>query len=315
MPDLTFNDMIQEMFKYYNAKDYVNALAVLDREGSRFPERAAHTYYNRACMISMQNQPADAIRVLREAADKGFWYTEHQLREDADLASLQGNPEFEELVACFRDRVAALQAQIKPECLDFAPKTTAPYPLVLALHGNASNAAETQDFWKPVVGSGWLLGVLQSSQLGFTKDNFIWDDEATSMREVQQHLGDLRQKYDVDTRRVVIGGFSMGGRITTLLGLTQPFPIKGFIGIGPYLTGKMDELAAQLDKGVPADLRVYLIVGDQDHECYPDTIKFADLLKAHHIPYKLKVYPGMAHVYPPDFAQVAVEALQFITAS
>src|SRR5579871_4555863 len=99
MGDRTYNDMTRDFFERYNAKDYTGALEILTREGPNFPEQAALTTYNRACVLSLQNQLPETLAVLRQAVDKGYWYSEKMLREDADFTALKGNPDFESLIS------------------------------------------------------------------------------------------------------------------------------------------------------------------------------------------------------------------------
>jgi hypothetical protein len=312
MPDLTYQQMNDQFFERYNDKDYAGALSILNEKGDQFPEQAPYVYYNRACMYGVQNCVPEALGILQQAAAQGFWYREQQLRQDTDLAALQTVPEFEQLVERFNIQYQAIQTEAQAKCFVSKPANDGPYPVVLAMHGNNSNAGLDEPSWKSVVENGWLLGALQSSQIGMTRNAFIWDNEEISTKDVLQHFGELQQNYAVDQKRVVIGGFSMGGGMATLLGLTQP-AIKGFIGVGPYVDGKLEKLEPQLDSARERGVRAYLLIGDQDDGCYPGTLKLAEMLKAHGIPYQLKVYPGMAHVYPPDFAQVVLDALKFIT--
>ncbi len=317
MDGKTFDEMIRAFFEKYNAKDYAGALDILNQEAANFPEQAALVTYNQACMLGVQALVPEALTVLRQAADRGYWYDEPTLRQDADLASLQGIPEFETLVGRFKALYEAKQGQTFTTRLTIEPTAgaTKPYPLLLALHGNQSNADVTLNYWKPAADAGWLVGVLQSSQIGFTGTTFVWNDEARSLQDVAQHRTKLMQAYAVDPQRIVVGGFSAGGRIATLLGLTQPFPVQGFIGVAPYLAGKLEEWQPHIAAAAERGTRVYLIIGDNDNaDGYNDTLRLAEMLKAANVPYQLKVYPGMAHTYPPDFDKVLVEALEFISA-
>jgi dienelactone hydrolase len=316
MGDRTFNDMTRDFFQHYGEKDYAGALEILNREAADFPEQAGLITYNQACMLGAQNLVTESLAVLHQAADKGYWYDSATLHQDVDFATLLGNPEFEALAVRFQALFDAKQSQTFTTRTTIAPTNgaIAPYPLLLGLHGNQSNAAITSQYWEPAAKAGWLVGVLQSSQIGFTATTFVWNDEARSLKDVEQNHAELMQANQVDPARAVVGGFSAGSRMAVQLGLTQPFPIQGVIALGPYLAGKLDEWQALLPAVAERGTRFYLIVGDNDHPAYEDSIRFTEMLKAANVPHQIKVYPGMAHVYPPDFDSVLLEALAFIVA-
>jgi hypothetical protein len=102
-------------------------------------------------------------------------------RQDADLQPLQGMPEFEQRLEVCRQRQAAAQAAAQPFLVVLQPGRLAPpaagYPLLLALHGNNQNARAALDSWRPAVAEGWLVALLQSSQVGGT-DAYVWTGSA-----------------------------------------------------------------------------------------------------------------------------------------
>jgi serine/threonine-protein kinase len=58
--------------------------------------------YNLGCWTALQGKRAEALRHLRDAVEHGFANAAH-MEQDPDLASLQGDPEFQELVAAARE--------------------------------------------------------------------------------------------------------------------------------------------------------------------------------------------------------------------
>jgi predicted esterase len=313
MSELTPSEVIAAFFEHYNVKDYAAALAVLETSGARFIDQAPLILYNRACIKSLTHHPAEALADLRMALDKGFWYSGRQLREDADFATLQNLPEFQALVTESNKRYETAKATSKPERIVLMPTTPPPYPVLMALHGNMNSAADSEAFWKPAVAVGWLVALLQSSQVGFTTNVFIWDDEAKSLAEIQQHENELHQAYALDAARLVVGGFSYGGGIATRIGLTHPRPPRGFIAVAPYLPGGLDELTPHIPAARDRGVRAYLVVGDKDDGNYENTLKLAEQFEQHKLPYQIKAYPGVRHHVPTDFGTVLIEALNFIT--
>jgi acetyl esterase/lipase len=186
--------------------------------------------------------------------------------------------------------------------------------LLLTLHGNNSDATSTSARYTAAANAGWLVANLQSSQLGLTDTTYEWNNHEQSIADVTQHRAELLEAYPVDEQRVVVSGFSMGGQIASLLGVSSQFPLKGVIGVGTYLGDQQEDWAPQIAAVAERGLRVYLLVGDKDDGCYPGTLRLAEMLRAANVPCELKVYPGMGHVYPPDFDEMLVTALNFINA-
>src|SRR5260221_2221463 len=233
----TYEELTRDFFGHYNNKEYAAALDLLVKEADQFPEMAALTTFNKICMLSVQNCVPEALALFREAGKRGYFYVAKMLREDADLAVLQGNPDFEQLFGEFKARFETAQAQSTPDRIVIEPPSTAtaPHPLLLALHGNSNNAARSRRFWEPAAKAGWLTAVLQSSQLGMTNGAFAWNDEAKSTHEIEQHRVELDSRYSIDPKRVVIGGFS-GGSGLRAAGCVHPNPgPRSVLGFGALI--------------------------------------------------------------------------------
>ncbi len=205
-----------------------------------------------------------AIQVFEQALADGFWCDPQMLREDEDLASLQGLPEFERLAAICQQHYEAAQALARPELALVQPEgQDGSFPLLLALHGNSRNIANSIDFWRPAIAQGWLLAVPQSSQTVWP-DAFVWNDRDRAVSEIQQHDAALAAQYPIDRSRVVVGGFSMGGGLAIWLPVSGAIEARGFVAVAPYLPDAQS-LAPLLD--AQPSLRGYIIVGENDAAC------------------------------------------------
>jgi dienelactone hydrolase len=147
-----------------------------------------------------------------------------------------------------------------------------------------------------------------------SSDTARWDEEEWATRDVQYHYREIMDQQSIDPERVAIGGFSMGGRQALMLGLTGAIQVKGVIALGPALGESLDGWMSYLEAAKKSKLRVSLIVGDMDHPpfIYHPTLRLAEVLNQHEIPCQLKVYPGMKHEFPPDFAEILPEMLAWI---
>lgn len=307
----TWDELSAEIMRLYEAKRYADADALLVANGGQFPDRQASILYTRLCFAALLGETQRALALLEEAVAQGYWFRSTQLREDPDLASLQGNPKFERLAALSFAREEEAQADAEPIMAVAQPSRGAPpYPTLIALHGNNTSTELTLPFWKSAAGSGFLTAIPQSTQAGGV-NKFVWDDAGQAEQDIKGYFETLKHEHPVDAGRVSLGGFSMGGRVACWLALTRKIPVRGFIGVGPWLKG-FEAWEPQFAAAAKAGLRGYLIVGDRDPGCYEGTLALHQMLEAYGVPCRLKVYPGLRHVYPPDFDAALAEALEFI---
>ena len=82
--------LAERVFTAYANEDFAAALSAAEEGARRFPERDVHTTYWRACLHARLGDPDAAVRVLREAVERGRWWSSEMLRGDQDLGALQG---------------------------------------------------------------------------------------------------------------------------------------------------------------------------------------------------------------------------------
>jgi pimeloyl-ACP methyl ester carboxylesterase len=313
----TFDTLLSQTYRLYQAADYVQALDLITREGRAFPERAQTWYYWRVCLATRAGQAALALQLFDEALAAGLWFSVTLLRQDSDLQPLQGMPEFEQRLEVCRQRQAAAQAAAWPLLIVLQPggrlSPGAGYPLLLALHGNNQNAHATLDSWRPALAEGWLVASLQSSQVGGT-DAYVWNDRDWAVREIQAGYSALCQTYPVDLERVVVAGFSLGAETAIWLALTATIKARGFIAVGPGgpFTNQPELWAPLIQAGSGLGLRGLVTIGEQDTFSYTGTQALVASLKEGNISCTVRVYPDLGHAFPPDFPQVLAEALASI---
>ena len=320
MSNLTFSDLQVQLFQLYQKGEYGQALDLVTHEASRFPAEAWKVAYWRICMTSLLDETTLALQLLGEALEAGFWYAETQLREDPDLQSLQGLPEFERMVEICRKRHAEAQAQAVPDLITLQPEGRCqaglqPCPLLLALHGNHRTAENSLGFWRPAVSMpfGCLLALPKSSQVG-SPDGYVWNDQDQAVREIQEHYATLGEQYAVAPDRVVVAGFSRGAELGIWLALSGTIEARGFIAVGPggpYMN-EPDRWVPLIEASQGRGLRGHLVVGEQDVFCYEGTLALAELFKSRDFPCELEVHPNLGHDFPPGFEQSLRRALMLL---
>jgi predicted esterase len=132
-------------------------------------------------------------------------------------------------------------------------------------------------------------------------DGFHWMDEARARQDVQQQVGELAASHALDPRRLLVGGFSNGGRTALLLPLTGAIRASYVVSIGGALR---DETISTLDweaiRAVPMP-RVLLLVGERDDPVKTRLTEQAAIFSEHGLAVDLQVIPNLGHSIPPDF--------------
>ena len=316
MSELDFSPTRIQLMQLYNQGDYVSALYLLEREAARFPQQSI-MYHWQMCLAARADEPTKAMAAFREALAQGYGYPVSLLREDEDLHSLQGTPEFEELVAVSLERYAAAETSVKPELLVVPPEGEAamsPAPLLIGLHGNSQNARVAADDWRDLHQRGWMLALPQSGEL-LTSDAYMWNDFSRDATDVMELCHNLLQDRSIDPERVILGGFSAGGGLAIQLAVSGGIAARGFLVVGPYLRD-FEALTPYLDSARANGVRGYVIMGLQENatglELIPKTVAF---LQEHGIPCELEEHSNLGHAFPPDFAASLDKALTFLLPS
>ncbi len=309
-----FFDYQSRLFRLYGERNYEEALQVAEEAGRRFPDRVGRTIYWRACLLCRLGRAEEALQLLQDGLKKGHWWGIPQLTEDADLAPLKNQPEFQEIVRECERRMEAAQAQANPQLKVIEPSggSAAQSPLLIALHWAGGNAEDFAGYWQAALKEGWLLALPQSSQMCY-EDGFWWADRDKGKREVLWAVKKIKESYVFDPHKVVLAGASQGGTLAMLLALEGAIPSRGFLSVVPGLREEtLQQLLALLDSA-PRELRGWLITGARDY-CADLTRRLHEEAVQRGFPWKLLIEPDMGHEFPRDFDANLREALMFLLA-
>lgn len=277
---------------------------MLDQSAPAFaePAAAASIVFWQTCFLTLLGRTNEALETLEAGLQRGFWWAEQRLRHDPDLQPLQGLPRLEPIIAVCCARCAEAEHHVHPSRLVVEPVVpTPPFPLLLALHGYDGTAAGTLPAWSPLATHGWLVAALQSSQMAGMA-GYHWSDAARTRQEMRQHCDELAATYPLNLGRLVIGGFSNGGRAALLLAFTRALPVSAVVSVGASLP---DEALGAIDwqardsAGWP---RVLWVVGERDAPVLPRITSQAELFTRHGVAATVEVVPGLGHEVPPDLA-------------
>lgn len=294
----------EALFDAYQAGNYADALSVAERLAVEYPERGGNTYYWRICLCAVTGQRERALQAFEEALKRGVWWAEEQLHSDSDLASLQGDPEFERLVLLSNENHK--QATSNPELFVYQPDGTGPFPLLVALHGRYSSAERDFSSWKSAIDQGWILAMPQSSQPSSSL-SFDWDDRQKALDEIANHFDSLIEKYPVDNNIVALAGFSQGAARAIELVMSGRIKANGFLAVVPSMID-LNELSVWADS---SEARGVLISGGSDPR-YEMFQQINEIFSQKALPLIFENYPEMAHEFPNDFETVLQKGLDFI---
>jgi predicted esterase len=298
-----------------DAGDRAAALAVLADAETALPLHAGHIFSWRAALLAELGRADAALDTLNAALAAGCRYKAEWLRADRRLAPLKGLARFDDVVARAASRYARAQADARPALETLIPTVARPasgYATLIALHGNNSNVAQTEPYWKSAVGLGWLTALPQSSEIGASPNSFTWNDRDRTLSEVEQHLQDLREKSLVDERGVVLAGFSMGALQALALVLTGRFKAAcGVLSVGAYLP-HIREFSPLIESGSAAGIRFYIVVGTNDASGYEGAKQLATELERAKVDVVLDARKDLGHDYPLDMDETLRRALTFV---
>ena len=311
----TYAELNNQMILHFQNKEYQQALDLISLEGVRFPTERLLVDYWMMCSAARLDNRALVYQVAEKCLSDGLWYGEMMWRMTPSFQGLQGDADFERIVAASQ----ALQEKDNPSkeqvVLKYLPeKISDRSPVLIALHGNQNTASSTLPFWQSALSKGYVLAVPQSSQPIF-KDAFIWDDLDTSFAEIKACYEALKKELGFDNRQIILAGHSMGGLVAIQTALTDEVHVRGLVVNGPALP--FGDAQDELDKLLPSvrerGLRAYFIIGEKDVDIEQDEIRaFVSKLKSAGIACELEMVPGTTHNYDPAYDEALMCALDFV---
>jgi predicted esterase len=311
-----FYKFYNELIADYQQKAYDKVLNRLDEEGGEFPDMEWALRYLQADIAACRGEDGLALTILDGMMAEGLWMPDPAW-DDRVFDKLREQKGFQDL----RQKSDVLRQQAQsgtfPEMLVSVPTQTEDrnIPLLIAMHGNNSTNEAIADYYRPAVSWGWLLALPRSSRV-FSPGAYSWyrGDVELAEQEIRDHISTLKKAYRIDTSRVAISGFSLGGELAILLALQHE--AKGFIAIAPGGPRMRDVSLWEpwIEKAKGTGLRGCILLGEQDNpDLVSGTRKLVDRLNQLGIDCRMDSFPVLAHEYPEDFPVRLKKMLDFIT--
>jgi pimeloyl-ACP methyl ester carboxylesterase len=318
MPYATFNLLTAQLIQHFQNQQYAEALELIKAEGDNFPEERLWSDYWKMVSAARVGNRGLVFEVARNSLADELWYGEVLWRQSPSFEPLQGDPEFEQIVAASHEAELRDMPSGEPiVIIKYPSNPSAASPLLIALHGNQSTAERTLPFWESAATDGWVIAIPQSDQAMF-KGAFAWDDLEKSKSYITGQYDALVQHTVFDSKQFFLAGHSMGGLIAIQMALQGLLPVSGFVVNGPAVPflDEPEELDKLLISARDRGLRAYFILGEQDDAINaPEVKNLAEKIRAAGIPCELEMVPGATHDYTSAYDAALRNGLAFIANS
>lgn len=181
-----------------------------------------------------------------------------------------------------------------------------PYPLLVALHGHGGNAEAFHELWKTATDSMNVVLLTPQGEINLDKNIFFsWGNHT---EEIVLSAIDMAGRHiHLNTKKIYLTGFSMGGSLSYQLGLKNPHI---FNGIAP-LCSHFRESLLPVDISVHRSMRIYIGYGEQDS--YLSQAKRANaLFLKNGNPIQFEIYKNTGHDIPEPEIEVLIRIIQFL---
>jgi predicted esterase len=310
-----FEETLREINADFHQGEYTAVLKKAAQAIHSYPDQKPILYYLQICAAARLDQEQDVYSLLNTAHQDGVWYSEWALRETPSLKALVGRPEFEHLIEVSAQLAAAESSSEKTTLVASPPSGSGPFPLLIALHSNASSAEEAVKHWQTLTNSGIMVALPQSRRAAW-KGNYSWQGDDEELNQIVRAAQNLSQDYQIDPERVILAGHSMGGSIAIRLTLSQEIRSRGFVVVGPYLTAENLEDWRELLSSAPKSLRGAILIGEDDDTILLNPIdELINDLQRRDIDVWRQQFPDTGHEFNPAIKSALLAAVQYVLGS
>jgi len=320
-----FLDYRNRLFRYYNESRYSEALAVAREAAAMFPIYDAKTCFWIACLQSRLRNYDEALRTLQDAVKRSVWWPAEVLR-DTYLDPIRDKPEFLTVETdCARLRREQVNKKASPDLMVRLPAgygERKEWPALMVFHQRYGERPELSSApWLPVLSTGMILAVPWSSQV-YAHDGRSWDSLEVSEKDLKWAFSKL-ENYRLDSRNVVVSGFSQGGALSIYSVFKRVIPCRGFVGVAPsdWIIPEYKP-AAERDRPSEAFLSLVeasdfrglggvIMVGDKD-PFFPKIQHLYKVMMKEGLDGGLQIETGLGHEYPENFGDKLRTALDFV---
>ncbi len=320
-------DADEKLAKARVALAHAKKLMDLDDKNPRILSVWSLTNYNVACMHSLKKDADAAFFYLGRAVDAGGFGRpiKDSIENDSDFDNIRKDDRYDDLInrakapAAPRQRRSDPEPEPKEETVDPAWKVTLPKkhdaskasPLIVALHHYHGNMDSTTDRWRKAADEVGAILLTPQGTVSMGDGMFHWGrDIDTIERDVMKAIDKVLDEHKVDSKKIVLAGFSQGGWATWAIAARNPDTFRGII---PVCGRVGPEIEKDLEDPDAANLRVWIMLGeDENSSVVESNERAAKVLKKAGARVKSESYDGVGHGYPENHDEELVKALRFI---
>ncbi|MEN8154431.1 MAG: hypothetical protein ABFR75_10455 [Acidobacteriota bacterium] len=309
--DDAYLQLYKKIVSLYRAKKFEETRNLLEKNIGNYPEKFDRFAYNLSIIYGHTKEFEKGIKILNKAHKKGVWFNILIFKSPLykgykDLpgfkAVLSKNNELYEKAK--KDTKSKMDISL-PENFDKSKK----YPLFIALHGGGENIKNFKPRWtSEKMKNEYIVAYLQSSQL-IAPDGYGWENYFITKKEVKSAFEKILEKYPVDKKRIIIGGFSSGGGASLFLTFKEKIPVKGFIILCPQVPKEIVE--PDVLKAAKKGIRGTFITTERDNRLELQK-KLVGIFKRSGLGHKFVIFPNTGHWYPEGLDKKIDEALEHI---
>ncbi|MCX8095095.1 MAG: hypothetical protein N3D74_02745 [Caldisericia bacterium] len=309
-----FKDIMEKLFSLYRDGKYEDALNLIQENKKNYLKYLSRLFYYEACFLSVLNKKDEAIKILNDAINSGFWWSVTTLNYEKDFDSIRDSIEFKEIIEKIKKIEDNENRLIKREYLIFEPidlDKNKIYPIIISLHPRDSNIYDFSKYFEiENLKKNYFL-LFPQSPIKTSFDGYSWDKSEICYKEVIQIFDEVLEKFKkINKNEIIISGASQGARISLEIYLKKLIDIKGWIGIIPAFRD-INYLLPILDSINKKKFKFSFIVGKKDN-----FFRIANELNKELINRGFKTLfienENLGHSIPKNFEEELIKCINFI---
>ena len=261
---------------------------------NKLDEKSSQVYNYLYCLAATSNRHEESLDWIKESIEiKGYWYRP-EVFEDEDLDSIRKEDRFKKYLEISNERF--LKAKEMTETV-FTWKIKEKENIMVILHGNQQNNQISKSYWSDINLPDYQLEYIQSKEIDSYK-LYRWEDQGDGPTQIHNALS---KTHWVDYNDKVLSGFSSGSN-TILRTLAETDTIcDKVILISPWIPYTEKDAENIINKLIDKDIKVLIICGKEDQDCYPQCKLFESQSKEHGLKINSIYLDKLGHGYPDDF--------------
>jgi len=307
-----YYDLREYFGSLYQQEKYKEAAAILEKHLDRFPDHIEANAFNLAFTYIQLEAYEKSMKTIQYALDSRIWFNIYAFDHEA-WEPVKKLKNFQNILSRNEKFRKEAQKLAKPDLLVITPdeyEDGVNYPLFIALHGGSSNIVNFKESWKSEKMKKEFITAYVQSSLIVGINQFTWTiDMEISKKEIKDAYVKIIEKYPVDEKEIIIGGFSAGGVAALEIALSNSIPVTGFVVLCPGKPEIFDKanIIEMKKKGV----RGTIITSEMDPRLSVQK-EMVEVFKAAGLQYQFVVTPNIGHWFPDDLDKKIDKAINHI---